>query len=50
MIGDSVTTIGKSAFYNCESLISVTIGNNVKTIDDGSFYGKVDTVDDDFPF
>ena len=33
-IGDSVTTIGKYAFNNFESLTSVTIGNSVTIIDD----------------
>ena len=31
-IPDSVTTIGKYAFYRCESLTSVTIGDSVTTI------------------
>ena len=32
-----VTKIGGSAFYNCRGLTSVTIGNNVKNIDDYAF-------------
>jgi hypothetical protein len=36
-IGNSVTTIGYWAFYNCSGLTSVTIGNSVTTIGDGAF-------------
>mgnify|MGYP003290757671 CR=1 FL=1 len=36
-IGDSVTTIGDYAFYNCVNLTSVTIGNSVTTIGDWAF-------------
>ena len=38
-IGDSVTSIGKYAFYNCSGLTSVTIGNSVTSIGDYAFYG-----------
>ena len=37
-IGNSVTSIGEYAFYNC-SLTSVTIGNSVTSIGDGAFEG-----------
>jgi len=39
--GYPVTTIGKSAFYDCDSLTSVTIGNSVTTIGDRAFFGCV---------
>ena len=38
-IGDSVTSIGDCAFYNCDSLTSVTIGNSVTSIGDSAFWG-----------
>lgn len=34
-----VKSIGKSAFYDCDSLLSVTIPNSVLSIDDESFSG-----------
>ena len=37
IIGDSVTTIGNSAFRDCSSLTSVTIGNSVTTIGANAF-------------
>ena len=37
-IPDSVTTIGDSAFYSCESLTSITIPNSVTTIGDYAFW------------
>ena len=37
IIGDSVTTIGNSAFSDCSSLTSVTIPNGVTTIGDNAF-------------
>ena len=37
IIPDSVTSIGNSAFYNCTSLTSVTIGNSVTSIGDSAF-------------
>ena len=38
--GDALTKsgIGKHAFYCYNALTSVTIGNSVKSIDDGAFY------------
>lgn len=35
----SVTTIGRSAFYNCSHLTSVTIPNSVTSIESYAFYG-----------
>ena len=37
IIGDSVTTIGDHAFYECTSLTSVTSPNSVTTIGSGAF-------------
>ena len=39
VIGNSVTSIGQCAFYNCSSLNSVTIGNSVTSIGKEAFYG-----------
>ena len=38
-IGNSVTTIKKTAFTHCAKLNKVTLGNSVTTIDDGAFRG-----------
>lgn len=38
-IPNSVTSIGKSAFYGCSGLISVTIPNSVTSIGEWAFYG-----------
>ncbi len=38
-IGNSVTSIGDNAFYNCRGLTSVTIGNSVRSIGDNAFSG-----------
>ena len=38
-IGNGVSSIGVSAFYDCTSLTSVTIGNSVTEIGDRSFRG-----------
>ena len=37
-IPDNVTSIGSSAFYNCDSLTSVVIGDSATTISDYAFY------------
>ena len=37
--GKIVTTIGDGAFYDCDSLTSITIPNSVTTIGDSTFYG-----------
>ena len=37
IIGNNVTSIGKEAFRNCESLTTVTIGNSVTTIGYSAF-------------
>jgi hypothetical protein len=37
-IGNAVTTISSSAFYNCKSLTFVTLGNSVATIGQKAFY------------
>ena len=39
IIPDSVTNIGNSAFYACDSLTSVTIPDSVTSIGDGAFSG-----------
>ena len=38
-IPNSVTTIGKSAFFGCLSLTSINIPNSVTTIEDNVFFG-----------
>ena len=38
-IGNSVTSIGGSAFYNCKSLTSITIPNSVTRIGRAAFNG-----------
>ena len=40
-IGNSVTSIGSSAFSNCSSLISVTIPNSVTSIGSSAFNGCI---------
>ena len=37
IIGDDVTSIGSSAFYQCSNLSSVTIGTGVTSIGEGAF-------------
>ncbi|UKI52535.1 MAG: leucine-rich repeat domain-containing protein [Clostridium sp.] len=39
VIPDSVTSIGRYAFYGCEGLTSITIPNSVTSIGDYAFYG-----------
>ena len=38
-IGNSVTSIGEWAFYNCTNLTEVTLGSSVKEIDSEAFSG-----------
>ena len=38
---DKIINIGSSAFYNCSSLTSITIGNSVTSIDGGSFCNEI---------
>ena len=38
-IGNSVTSIGERAFYECKGLTSVTIGNSVESIGKSAFSG-----------
>ena len=38
LVPNSVTSIGDYAFYNCDSLTSVSIPNSVTSIGDGAFY------------
>ena len=37
-IGNSVTSIGNDAFYNCMDLTKVTIPNSVTNIGEGAFW------------
>jgi uncharacterized protein YjdB len=39
IIPNSVTSIGNSAFSNCNDLTSITIPNSVTSIESGAFYG-----------
>ena len=39
IIGDSVTSIGNYAFYNCSGFTSITIPNSVTTIGNFAFFG-----------
>ena len=39
IIPDSVTSIGRTAFYNCSDLASITIPNSVTSISSSAFYG-----------
>ena len=38
-IPNSVTSIGRCAFYGCSKIVSLTIPNSVTSIDYGAFYG-----------
>lgn len=38
ILGDSITSIGDRAFYDCSGLTSITIGNSVTSIDNYAFY------------
>ena len=37
IIGDSVTNIGRNAFFSCNNLVDVSIGDNVKDIGNSAF-------------
>ena len=37
ILGDSITSIGDRAFYDCSGLTSITIGNSVTSIGDSAF-------------
>ena len=39
VIPEDVTSIGKSAFFKCDSLISITIPESVNLIDEHAFHG-----------
>ncbi|MBR6688176.1 MAG: leucine-rich repeat domain-containing protein, partial [Clostridia bacterium] len=39
IIGDSVTSIGDGAFWNCYSLTSIVISDSVTSIGEKAFYG-----------
>ena len=38
IVGDNVTYIGGSAFFNCSNMVSLVIGSGVKSIGDNAFY------------
>ncbi len=49
VIPDTVTKIGKYAFYNCKSFKSIKIGKNVQAIGDCAFYGCANVVSIQIP-
>lgn len=39
LLPDTLTTIGENAFFDCKSLVTVTLGSSLKKINLYAFYG-----------